>query len=351
MNTPSRLRVGRSIPGTAAAIAFATAASIAPAQSLTFAAQNSQHTTYCGIPAAGPLVQHSFQTAAPTNDSIAVADPGATGVTPSNASSQVDALLLPSSISIAIAGNSARGPLTGFGVYATAAGREEWTIDLSATAHFTLNVVLSAASSEPATMPPLAFFVIPQGAGASITADPGSAPAPYSFALTTPGSYSLTASGTLTAGQYVVSLAGRAEGMSFPFSGAYTGSVTLGIGSAAAVTTRNAGTNPSSYTCTLPTLGQTWHGTVDLTTTGHDSAALFGALAPALVPLPSGEAILLAGPLLALGPITSGPSATFSIPLPSSAALVGFVLATQALHFGTAPGFALSNANDLTLGF
>lgn len=351
MNSPPIHRARRGMQRCAAALAVATAATTAPAQSLTFAAQNSQHTCYCGAPGSGPLIQHSFQTAAATSDFIAVSDPGSPGVTPSNAASQADAMLLPAAISIAIAGNSARGPLTGFGVYAAAAGREEWTIDLTATTHFTLNVALSAASSEPSTMPPLSFFVLAQGAGASITPDPGSAPTPYAFALTAPGSYALTASGTMTAGRYVVSLAGRAEGMSYPFDGAYAGSVTLGIGSTAAVTTRNAGANPTSYSCTLPILGQTWQGTVDLTTTGHDSAALFGALAPALVPLPSGQTILLAGPLLALGPIASGPTATFSIPLPASAALAGFVLATQAIHFGTAPDFVLSNANDLTLGF
>ncbi|MBL8748164.1 MAG: hypothetical protein JNK78_03325 [Planctomycetes bacterium] len=336
-------------------LALAIGAHAAPlaSQSLAFSSRIGQTTAYCGASVGGPGALHTFLTGAPTNDLITVSDPGAPNVTHSEASSQVSTLLTPTSLSIAIVGSSSRGPLTGFGVNATADARENWIITLSATSHFTLNVVLDATSSEPATMPPLTFFLVPWGAGASITPDAGTPPSPYSFSLVAPGSFSLTASGTMTAGDYAINLAGRMEGSSFayPFVGGYAGSLALGIATTAAVSTRNAGTNPASFSCNLPTLGQTWQGTVDLATTSHDSAALFGALAPASIPLPGGQTVLLAGSLLVLGPVLTGTQVTFSLAIPPAPDLAGFLFFTQALHFGGAPDFALSNANDLTLGF
>jgi len=46
-----------------------------------------------------------------------------------------------------------------------------------------------------------------------------------------------------------------------------------------------------------------------------------------------------------------GPTARFYVPIPDDAALVGFELSTQALHFGGVLPFALSNALDLFLGY
>lgn len=349
--------VHRAIPTLLACcgIAAAALAPAAPAQSLSFVWRNTQHTAYCGPPTGGASGQNNFSTAGPTNDVIAVSHPGgAPGFTPSQATSQVDAVLTTTSVSVAIAGDAARSSFLGFGTAAAAAAHEDWIVSVDATAHFTLNVLMTAASTEPATMPPMSFSVVPWNAGASFTADPGTPPpSAYSFVLTSPGSYALAASGTMTPGQYYVQIQSRAEGGSFayPWSGSYAGSITLGIASTASVAVRNAGTNPLSFTCTLPTLGQTWQGSVDLTTTGHDSAVLFGALAPALAPLPSGQTVLLAGPLVVLSAVVTGPQAAFSLSLPLSGSLAGFVLPTQAIHFGTAPDFALSNANDLTLGF
>lgn len=331
-----------------------TVATFAPTQQFTFTSRNTQHTAYCGPTPGGAGGQNDFTTSGPTHDIIAVSHPGgAPGLPPSLATSQVDAELTTSSLSVAIRGEAARGSFLGFGAAAVAAAHEDWIVTVSATAHFSLNVLMTAVSSEPATMPPMNFYVLPWSAGASFTADPGTPPpSAYTFTLGGPGSYSLAASGTMTPGQYYVQIQARTEGSSFayPWNGSYAGSITLGIAGSAAVAVRNAGMNPLSYTCTLPLLGQTWHGTVDLTTTGHDSAVLFGALAPGLVPLPAGQIVLLAGPLIVMSNIVVGPQADFSLQLPSSNSLAGFVLPTQAIHFGTVPDFALSNANDLTLG-
>lgn len=332
------------------ALAMAT---IAPAQQFTFTSQNSQHTAYCGAAVGGPGALHTFTTGAPTNDTIAVSVPATASFTWSQATSQIDALLTPTSLALAIGGDAARGPLTGFGVNATADSRQQWTITLTATAHVTLNVALHAASSEPSTMPPVTFAVIAASAGASITPDVGAPPTPWAFNLTAPGNHSLATTGTLTAGDYIVSLDGRTEGsfLAYPFVGSYSGSVVLGVVTPASATMRNAGTNPASFTCTLPILGQTWLGNVDLTTTGHAAAALFVALAPAQTTLATGQTVLLAGPLAAFGPVAFGPQAAFSLPVPLDATLAGLPWSVQALHFGAAPDFALSNAQDLRFGF
>ena len=50
------------------------------------------------------------------------------------------------------------------------------------------------------------------------------------------------------------------------------------------VTSRSGGENIASYTASRPVLGQTLTATVDLSTTGHDAAAVFGYAAAASVP-------------------------------------------------------------------
>jgi len=54
--------------------------------------------------------------------------------------------------------------------------------------------------------------------------------------------------------------------------------------------------------------------------------------------------------VLKLGP-APGPNATLTLDLPLDPALVGTSLVTQAMHFGGGQRFALSNAQDLLLGF
>lgn len=344
-------RAALSLPPLSAIACLAIATQL-PAQSLAFSAQNTQHTAYCG-PFGGPGVLHAFTTGAPTHDVISVEAPATPGLTWSRATSAIDAELTSTSLALAIAGDAARGPLTGFGVAATADGRQQWTITLTATAHVTLSAALTAASSEPATMPPVTYFLISASAGASITPDAGAPPLPWAFNMFAPGDHSLATSGTLTAGDYILSLNGRTEGSSFayPFSGSYSGSLVLGISTPAAATMRNAGANPTSFTCTLPTLGQTWQGNVDLSTTGHAVAALFVALAPAQSTLPTGQTVLLAGPLVVLGPLALGPQASFALVVPLDATLAGLPWHVQALHFGGPPDFVLSNAQYLRFGF
>ena len=124
----------------------------------------------------------------------------------------------------------------------------------------------------------------------------------------------------------------------------------------AAVTYRNAGTNPASYQAvTLPRLGTTYTGTIDLAgTTGHSFAWLVGFAGPLTLPFAGGQMLLVniadaGGELLGQVPV-AGPVATYGIPIPADGALMGLRGATQALHFGGSPPFALSNALDLFLG-
>ncbi len=119
-------------------------------------------------------------------------------------------------------------------------------------------------------------------------------------------------------------------------------------------TSRNVAPNPQSYTVTPPVLGDLFSATVDVASTGHSYAALFGYTAPGSFPVGNGYTILmdLAAPygnLLAL-PAAVGPSAQFVFVIPNLHDLCGLQLYTQAAHFGGASGFALSNAQDLVFG-
>lgn len=115
----------------------------------------------------------------------------------------------------------------------------------------------------------------------------------------------------------------------------------------------NAGSNPMSYTAERGVVGSTWHGTVDLTTTGHAFALVVGFQQNALLTLGGGQVLLVAdgggGEILGLAP-RPGPRATFSIAVPALPFLSGFYVATQALHFGGGIPFALSNRVGIQLG-
>ena len=125
----------------------------------------------------------------------------------------------------------------------------------------------------------------------------------------------------------------------------------------ASVTSRNAGSNPASYTTsTPPILGDTYTAVVDLAgTTGHTYALLVGYSTPATFTLGGGQTLLVNvadpnGELL-MQPFLSGPVATYDIPVPYDVVFAGFEASTQALHFGGISPFALSNSQDLSLGF
>lgn len=120
-------------------------------------------------------------------------------------------------------------------------------------------------------------------------------------------------------------------------------------------TFRNGGTNPASYTATAASIGETLELTVDLTTTGHSMALVFGYDSPFLLTLSGGQTLLCLDLLGSGGELVNtgffpGPTASTSLAVPNSPDLVGFLVCTQALHaFGVAP-FALSNAQDIVIG-
>ncbi len=120
---------------------------------------------------------------------------------------------------------------------------------------------------------------------------------------------------------------------------------------------RNAGTNPASYSAvTMPVLGGTYSAAIDLAgTTGHNFALLVGFLSPLTLPIGNGRTILVntADPLgeqLSLLPV-AGPLATYDIPVPPEPSFAGLEAFTQAVHFGVIQSYALSNAQDLFLGY
>jgi len=118
---------------------------------------------------------------------------------------------------------------------------------------------------------------------------------------------------------------------------------------------RNAGSNPASYTTTLPVLGTTLIGMVDLAgTSGHDIAWLVGFAAPLSMTLSGGQVLLVDafhswGELLDQPPLP-GPTATFYFGIPSWPSLLGFPFSAQALHIGGVIPYAFSNAQDFVIG-
>jgi len=137
----------------------------------------------------------------------------------------------------------------------------------------------------------------------------------------------------------------------------------LGLGASpssaqtASVTFRNAGTNPASYDAlSLPILGSAYVGTIDLAgTTGHNLTALVGYSTSMTFTLTGGQTLLVNiadsnGELLTQ-PAMGGPIATYIIPIPADITLAGFAAFTQAVHIGGIQPFALSNAQDLVLGY
>jgi hypothetical protein len=120
---------------------------------------------------------------------------------------------------------------------------------------------------------------------------------------------------------------------------------------------RSAGTNPYSYLATTsPVLGDHYTATVDLgATTGHAFALVLGYLSPLTLTLSGGQTLLVnladpGGELLHLQP-KAGPFVTYSVAVPVDPSFAGLIVYTQALHFGALESFALSNAQDLYLGY
>jgi len=124
----------------------------------------------------------------------------------------------------------------------------------------------------------------------------------------------------------------------------------------ASATFRNAGSNPASYTTSLPIIGTTVSGAVDLGgTTGHTAAWLVGYADPLTLPLGGGQ-VLLVDPLHEWGELLGlslelGPVASFAFDIPHFPILVGWWFSAQAIHFGGVTPFALSNAQDFVIGW
>ena len=123
----------------------------------------------------------------------------------------------------------------------------------------------------------------------------------------------------------------------------------------ARATDRNAGPNPSSYSAvTLPVLGDTYTGQVDLAMTGHGLAMLAAFARPATFML-GGNMVLVdiahpAGELLGF-PIENGPVATFDFGIPPDPVFSGMEVFTPAVHVGAVFPYVLSNAQDLYIGY
>ncbi len=118
---------------------------------------------------------------------------------------------------------------------------------------------------------------------------------------------------------------------------------------------RNGGANPASLSAAAPVLGTTVAAEVDLGTTGHSLAILFAFDAPIAVTLAGGQTLLAidlggSGELLGQSAV-AGPLAGFPLPIPPDPSLAGFTAHCQAIHFGGITPYALSNAQDLVLGF
>ena len=130
---------------------------------------------------------------------------------------------------------------------------------------------------------------------------------------------------------------------------------TGGTGTPASATFRNGGTNPASYTATnLPVSGTTYIASVDCGgTTGHTFAMLAGYAQPFSFTLGAGQTALVnpTGAELLNFPMAIGPVATIYVPIPPDVAYIGAAVYTQAAHFGGPVPFALSNAQDLIVGY
>lgn len=116
----------------------------------------------------------------------------------------------------------------------------------------------------------------------------------------------------------------------------------------ASVSVRSAGANLVAYSATAPVLGGSTLFSVDAS--GFSTAVVLGYAAPASLPLPRGNVLLVdnSSPLY-FQKILALPSSGLSLPIPNKAELCGLTAFTQAVLIGGAP-FVLTNAVDMTIG-
>jgi hypothetical protein len=209
---------------------------VAPAQQITFVSRGGADTVYCGIPGAGPLVQHNFSTFDPTDDTVSVSDPGAPAWPPSSASASLQTTPSLSGLSIVVSGNAMRGAPRTNGVYATADARDSWQFAVTNPMRFTFYASLAVSSSESTA--PVQGYTLGISSSGQIVPDPGTPTDAFNNSFSVPGSLERRASGIIKPGQYFLSLTCRTEGTASPFTGAFNGSVALSLTTNTLVITR-----------------------------------------------------------------------------------------------------------------
>lgn len=118
----------------------------------------------------------------------------------------------------------------------------------------------------------------------------------------------------------------------------------------ATAVSRNAGSNPNSFTSTAPVMGSTL--TMSVTTGAYSFATIFLRAGAGNLTLSGGQVVLmdLASPLLIQFSGLSGAAPEVEVSLPVNAALCDMNITSQALLFGGASPFALTNAMDMVVG-
>jgi len=121
------------------------------------------------------------------------------------------------------------------------------------------------------------------------------------------------------------------------------------------VATYSVEPNADSFSATEFRLGEDFQLTVDLSTTGHLAALPFAFDSVTSFALGGGQVVLCwdgngSGEMFGLSPML-GPIAQFEGSVPDLPSLCGFFLSAQAIHFGGVVPYALSNAQDITVGY
>jgi len=199
------------------------------AQNIAHVSRNGQNLASCGRIGDGHWIHHVFSTADPTHDPLSVSDDGGPDWPASQATATLDASPSVAGILLGGSGSASRGALTGFGVDAVADTRDFWVFTLDQPACFTFSASLSSTTST-ATGVTLSCSFGAQGGGGQIFPDPGTSSDAFGGVVIGPGALTRTAGGTLSAGQYQVTLNGRVDGNNaYPFSGSYINSLSLSI--------------------------------------------------------------------------------------------------------------------------
>jgi len=119
---------------------------------------------------------------------------------------------------------------------------------------------------------------------------------------------------------------------------------------AASAVVRNGGSNPNVHSATLPILGKTQ--TYSVSTAPYDFAQIIGYAGAGSLVLGGGQVVLvdLGSPKYFQFPATAGPSVNLNAELPLDISFCSVPFTTQAVLFGGATPYALTNAVDHVLG-